>query len=147
MAVSSSPVYLSRTRRSIASEETVRIPIIVSDAMALLVENLLFALLSMCASSRMRAYPANSMGGRPAKTPTRPSFHDTAMAMMLLARMLSAHITIIATVNPISSRIAIGYESRRPFNAPTVFSGRSKKRRSCFKRLPSISSLDLTLSV
>jgi hypothetical protein len=78
MAWSSSWVYLSNTLFSMASDETVRIAVTASDAMDALVEKRLPISASILVSRRMRAYPASSMGGIPAKTPTKPSFQEMA---------------------------------------------------------------------
>ena len=68
-----------------------------------------------------------TMGGRPAKTITNPSFHPYAMASTLLETMFTRTMNMRRTLALTSSCSWVGRAESLDVSAPEVFSGRSKK--------------------
>lgn len=102
-AWSSSAVYRSSTRSSIASDETVRMAVMASDAIDALFEFFLETLWSNFISNRILSHPAPRRGGSPPNTTTKPSFQLWAMPRMLQATTFRTAIRIRPTLKPISS--------------------------------------------
>ena len=68
-----------------------------------------------------------TMGGRPPKTITNPSFHPYAMASALLETMFMRTMSMRRTLALMSSCSWVGKAESLDVSAPEAFSGRSKK--------------------
>jgi hypothetical protein len=130
-AWSSSAVYLSRMEHSIAREDTVRMAVTDSEAIAELVDNLSEMSRSMRPSNSIFNQPQPTTIGSPANTMTKPNFHANTIPKMLQAAMFKAAMRMKAMLKPINSKTACGCASIRLVSAPILFSGRSKNWRSC----------------